>query len=88
VEVCCSLFGDTVNTAARMEGSSETMRIHLSYESYRLLQVRSWTMEGGGVESGFSLSLMGEAGVSDCARREWVTITAELHQRVQPVRTR
>jgi class 3 adenylate cyclase len=48
VEVCCSLFGDTVNTAARMEGSSETMRIHLSYESYRLLQVRSWTMEGGG----------------------------------------
>ncbi|KAL4714509.1 hypothetical protein ACJJTC_017572 [Scirpophaga incertulas] len=32
------LFGDTVNTAARMESSGEPHRVHVSHDTYRLLR--------------------------------------------------
>ena len=47
-----------MNTAARMESNSEAMRIHISTDTFQLLQVR----EGGGRVEGV---LAGRLGTDD-----------------------
>lgn len=44
------LFGDSVNTASRMESTSEAMRIHISQTTHELLSTSYMVQERGEIQ--------------------------------------